>query len=104
VVEYATLFGGIQAGIVFAFVPNISSRSAASDMIRLLDVQPEVDAELTEGKIPQNVKGHTRLQEVYFRFPTHLVYMCFAVSTCLWTPRHVCCSCRPSGRLSYAAT
>jgi ATP-binding cassette, subfamily B (MDR/TAP), member 1 len=56
---------------VFAFVPDISSaRSAASDMLRLLDAQPEVDAESTEGKIPQNVKGHIRLQDVHFRYPT----------------------------------
>jgi len=69
----STLFGAIQAGNVFAFMPDISSaREGASDMIRLLDAQPEVDAESTEGKIPQNVKGHIRLQNVHFRYPTRL--------------------------------
>ncbi|KAI0284634.1 P-loop containing nucleoside triphosphate hydrolase protein [Russula aff. rugulosa BPL654] len=42
----STLFGAIQAGNVFAFVPDISSHS------------------------PQNVKGHIRLQDVHFRYPT----------------------------------
>jgi ATP-binding cassette subfamily B (MDR/TAP) protein 1 len=67
----ASVFGAIQAGNVFAFVPDISSaRGAASDIIQLLDARPEVDAESTEGKIPQNVKGHIRLQDVHFRYPT----------------------------------
>ncbi|KAH9985634.1 P-loop containing nucleoside triphosphate hydrolase protein [Russula compacta] len=67
----ATLFGAMQAGNVFAFVPDISSaRGAASDIIQLLDAQPEVDAESLEGKVPQNVKGHIRLQDVHFRYPT----------------------------------
>lgn len=67
----STLFGAIQAGNVFAFMPDISSaRGGASDMIRLLDAQPEVDAESTEGKVPKNVKGHIRLQDIHFRYPT----------------------------------
>ncbi|KAH9984144.1 P-loop containing nucleoside triphosphate hydrolase protein [Russula vinacea] len=67
----ASVFGAIQAGNVFAFVPDISSASgAASDIIRLLDARPEIDSESNEGKIPQNVKGHIRLQDVHFRYPT----------------------------------
>ena len=47
-------------------MPDISlARRGASDMIRLLDAKPEV-------KIPQNVKGHIHLQDVHFRYPTHL--------------------------------
>jgi ATP-binding cassette subfamily B (MDR/TAP) protein 1 len=69
----STLFGAIQAGNVFAFMPDISSaREGASDMIRLLDAQPEVDAESTEGEIPQDVKGQIRLQDLHFRYPTRL--------------------------------
>jgi ATP-binding cassette, subfamily B (MDR/TAP), member 1 len=56
---------------VFAFVPDVSSaRGAAADIVQLLDSQPEVDSESTEGKTPQNVKGHIRVQDVHFRYPT----------------------------------
>lgn len=56
---------------MFAFVPDVSSASsAAEDIVRLIDARPEVDAESTEGKIPQNVKGHIRLEDVHFRYPT----------------------------------
>lgn len=52
-------------------MPDISSaRGAAADMVQLLDSQPDVDAESTEGKTPQNVKGQIRLQDVHFRYPT----------------------------------
>ena len=52
-------------------MPDISSaRGAASDIVQLLDARPEVDAESAEGKTPQNVKGHIRLQDVHFRYPT----------------------------------
>ena len=58
---------------MFTLVPDISSaRSAALEMIRLLDAKPEVDAESTEGKIPQNVKGNIRLQDIHFRYPTRI--------------------------------
>ena len=58
---------------MFAFVPDISSATGAgSDIIKLLDSTPEVDAELKEGKIldPASVKGHLRFDNVYFRYPT----------------------------------
>lgn len=61
----------MQAGNVFAFVPDMSlARGSASDIIRLLDSRPDVDAESTEGKIPQDVKGHIRFEDVHFRYPT----------------------------------
>ena len=61
----------MQAGGIFEYVPDMSSaHAAASDIIQLLDARPEIDAESTEGKIPQNVKGHIRLQDVHFRYPT----------------------------------
>ena len=61
----------MQAGNALAFVPDMSlARSAASDIIQLLDARPEVDAESTEGEILQNVRGHIRLQNVHFCYPT----------------------------------
>lgn len=65
------MFGAIQAGNVFAFVPDISlARGAASDLIHLFDARPDIDAESTEGKIPQEVKGHICFEDVHFRYPT----------------------------------
>ena len=67
----STVFGAIQAGNVFSFVPDMSSaQGAASDIVRLMDIVPEVDAESTEGKTPQNVQGHIRVEDVHFRYPT----------------------------------
>ncbi|KIJ54732.1 hypothetical protein M422DRAFT_200639 [Sphaerobolus stellatus SS14] len=64
-------FGAIQAGNVFSFVPDISSaKGAGTDMIRLIESIPEIDAESTEGKVPTNVVGHLRLEEIHFRYPT----------------------------------
>ncbi|KAM5533130.1 hypothetical protein V8D89_013178 [Ganoderma adspersum] len=67
----STTFSAIQAGNVFSFVPDISSaKSAASDLIRLLDSVPEIDAESPEGEIPKNVTGRIRFENVHFRYPT----------------------------------
>jgi ATP-binding cassette subfamily B (MDR/TAP) protein 1 len=69
----STTFGAIQAGNVFSFAPDISSaKGAGSDIIKLLDSMPEVDAESTEGKIPDEkmIKGHIRFEGVHFRYPT----------------------------------
>ncbi|KAF8585704.1 P-loop containing nucleoside triphosphate hydrolase protein [Ramaria rubella] len=67
----AVIFGSIQAGNVFAFVPDISSaQGAASDIINLLDSTPEIDAESLEGKTPKGSGGHIRLEEIHFRYPT----------------------------------
>ena len=65
------MFGAIQAGNVFAFVPDVSlARSAAKDIITLLDSRPGIDAESTEGKVPQDVQGYIRVENVHFRYPT----------------------------------
>ena len=67
----STTFSAIQAGNVFSFVPDISSaKSAATDVIKLLDSMPEIDAESTEGEVPKNVDGHIRFENVHFRYPT----------------------------------
>ncbi|KAJ3557819.1 hypothetical protein NM688_g1271 [Phlebia brevispora] len=66
-----TVFGAIQAGNVFSFVPDMSSaRGAASDIVDLLDSIPSIDAESKEGKIPQDVQGHIRFENIHFRYPT----------------------------------
>ena len=69
----STVFGSIQAGNVFAFVPDISSaKGAGSDIIKLLDSTPEIDAESTDGKklITEEVRGQIRLDDIHFRYPT----------------------------------
>ena len=69
----STVFGSIQAGNVFAFVPDVSSaKGAGSDIIKLIDSRPEIDAESTEGKVVpmENVRGQIRLANIHFRYPT----------------------------------
>jgi ATP-binding cassette subfamily B (MDR/TAP) protein 1 len=69
----STVFGASQAGNVFAFVPDVSSaKAAASDIIKLIDAVPEIDSDLTEGKVvdSQVIKGHLQFRNIYFRYPT----------------------------------
>jgi len=71
----STTFGAIQAGNVFAFVPDVSSaRGAASSIIKLIDQVPDIDAESPAGKIldDNTVQGHIRLENIHFRYPTRL--------------------------------
>ena len=64
-------FGALQAGNVFSFVPDMSSaKSAATDIINLLDSTPEIDAESTEGEVLSDVKGQIHFEGVHFRYPT----------------------------------
>ncbi|KIK69504.1 hypothetical protein GYMLUDRAFT_33870 [Collybiopsis luxurians FD-317 M1] len=66
-------FAAIQAGNVFSFVPDMSSaKGAATDIIKLLDSMPEIDADSTEGKHidPAQVTGQLRFENVHFRYPT----------------------------------
>lgn len=66
-----TVFGAIQSGNVFSFVPDMSSaKGAASDIVDLLDSTPSIDAESGEGRIPQNVQGRIRFENIHFRYPT----------------------------------
>jgi ATP-binding cassette, subfamily B (MDR/TAP), member 1 len=56
---------------VFAFVPDISSaRTAASEVVTLLDSIPEIDAESASGKSPTGVTGKLHLEAVHFRYPS----------------------------------
>ncbi|CAA7269322.1 unnamed protein product [Cyclocybe aegerita] len=68
-----TTFGAIQVGNVFSFVPDVSSaKSAGSEIIKLLDSMPEIDADSTEGKAIERkaVKGHIKFEKIHFRYPT----------------------------------
>jgi len=69
----SAVFGAIQAGNVFSFVPDVSSaKGAASAIIKLLDSVPEIDSESTEGKKvdPATTRGHIRFENIHFRYPT----------------------------------
>lgn len=69
----STTFGAIQAGNVFAFVPDISSaKGAGAAIIKLIDSIPEIDAESTEGKriSGETVRGQIRFENIHFRYPT----------------------------------
>ena len=69
----STVFGATQAGNVFSFVPDVSSaRNAGSEIIKLLDSVPEIDAQSKEGKVVDSsvVKGHLRFDNIHFRYPT----------------------------------
>ena len=63
----------MQAGNVFAFVPDVSSASgAAAAIVKLVDSTPEIDAESTDGKTFEGelVRGQIRVENVHFRYPT----------------------------------
>ena len=69
----SSVFGAIQAGNVFSYAPDISSaKSAGSDVVRLLDSRPEIDAESKEGGevSTETVRGQIRLEDIHFRYPT----------------------------------
>jgi len=54
-------------------VPDISSaKGAGSDIIKLIDSVPEIDAESKDGKIvdAEKAQGHIRFENVHFRYPT----------------------------------
>jgi ATP-binding cassette, subfamily B (MDR/TAP), member 1 len=63
-------FGALQFGKVLAAIPDISKcHIAACDIFTLLDSQPEIDANSTEGKDPNQRKGRILLNDVHFRYP-----------------------------------
>ena len=55
----------------FNFVPDVSSaKGAAEDMVRLLDSNPEIDADAKDGApvAQENTSGHLELRDVHFRY------------------------------------
>ncbi|GAA5911509.1 hypothetical protein JCM6882_000522 [Rhodosporidiobolus microsporus] len=88
---FAIVLGSVQAGIVFAFAPQISSaRGATTNLISLIDAQPQLtpwddcdsdagtpsspsfanDKEKGRGKTDAEVTGEIALEKVHFCFPT----------------------------------
>jgi len=49
-----------------------AAKGAGSDILKLLDSKPEIDADSTEGKIVDHktIKGHIKFQGIHFRYPT----------------------------------
>lgn len=67
----AVVFGSIQAGNVFNFVPDISNaRTAASAVFTLLDNKPKIDSESDDGIVLDHCQGHLRFEDVRFRYPS----------------------------------
>ncbi|OCF58535.1 ATP-binding cassette, subfamily B (MDR/TAP), member 1 [Kwoniella mangroviensis CBS 10435] len=69
----SVIFASMQAGNVFTFVPDASkANSSAASIFRLMDNEPEVDPDSSEGlKLDhEHVKGHIRIEDVHFRYPT----------------------------------
>ncbi|SCZ98574.1 BZ3500_MvSof-1268-A1-R1_Chr3-1g05473 [Microbotryum saponariae] len=65
------VFGSIQAGNVFNYVPDMSkARGAASDAVDLMDSRPDIDAEDPSGEKLTKCDGHIKFQDVHFRYPT----------------------------------
>ncbi|KAH7101158.1 multidrug resistance protein 1 [Auriculariales sp. MPI-PUGE-AT-0066] len=61
-------FASIQ---IFMWAPDISSAvGSAASVLKLLDVEPNIDAESTEGAVPKEVAGRVVFQDVHFRYPT----------------------------------
>ncbi|GAA5897581.1 hypothetical protein JCM6882_003523 [Rhodosporidiobolus microsporus] len=84
---FAIVLGSIQAGVVFAFAPQISSaRGATASLVNLIDAQPKLPTgddfdfdSAASSPSPGNEKekekgtgvtGDVALEKVHFRFPT----------------------------------
>lgn len=71
VILTAVVFGSVQAGNVFNYVPDVSNaRGSATAIFALLDSSPVIDAESIEGEQPAECHGHVRFENVFFRYPT----------------------------------
>ncbi|WFD42163.1 ABC-type xenobiotic transporter [Malassezia psittaci] len=67
----AVVFGSIQAGNVFNYVPDISNaRTSAAAVFSLLDNVPEIDAESSHGITLDHCQGHVRFDQVRFHYPS----------------------------------
>lgn len=63
----------MEAGDIFQYVPDASkASSSARSIFHVLDNQPKVDADSTDGIVldPAQVKGHVSFSGVRFRYPT----------------------------------
>ena len=65
------IFGSIQAGNVFSFVPDMSSaKGAAADIVDLIDSKPHIDADSKGGIMLSDVRGRITFEDVHFRYST----------------------------------
>lgn len=66
---HSIVFGSIQAGNVFSFVPDMSkAKSAAASAVALMDARPDIDAEEPTGGNFDNCVGHIRFNNVHYRY------------------------------------
>lgn len=62
-------FATIDSSQIFMYVPDLSHFSgAARDVFKLLDSEPEIDANANDGEPLDDCKGHVRLENVHFRY------------------------------------
>ncbi|CAD6968823.1 unnamed protein product [Tilletia controversa] len=67
----SVVFGSIQAGNVFNFVPDMSNARAATEAsLKMIDAIPDIDADATGGINLENCQGHIKFENVHFRYPT----------------------------------
>ncbi|KAK0548355.1 hypothetical protein OC845_003627 [Tilletia horrida] len=67
----AVVFGSIQAGNVFNFVPDMSNaRAATEESLKMIDSVPDIDVEATGGVVLDDCQGYIKFDNVHFRYPT----------------------------------
>src|ERR1044071_2768951 len=67
----SVLFGSMSSGNIFAYAPDMmKARDSAASIMNLLESTPRIDSWSTEGERIENVKGHIKFNNVYFRYPT----------------------------------
>lgn len=67
----AVVFGSIQAGNVFNFVPDISNAAnAGTSMFKLLDQRPQIDIQSDQGIVLEDCQGHVQFENVEFVYPS----------------------------------
>ena len=67
----AIIFGAQSAGTIFSFAPDMGkAKQAASELKKLFDRVPEIDAWSNEGDPLDSVDGSIEFRDVHFRYPT----------------------------------
>ncbi|CAB4485985.1 unnamed protein product [Rhizophagus irregularis] len=67
----AVLYGAMSSGRIFSFAPNITkAKISAESIVKLIENIPEIDSWSQSGKNIDDIKGHIKFSNVYFRYPT----------------------------------
>jgi len=67
----SVVFGSIQAGNVFNFVPDMSNaRNATEESLKMIDSVPDIDSDNSGGIVLNRCSGHIKFENVHFRYPT----------------------------------